>query len=212
MSIQAIGTEAIKMFEVFGWYSVLLVLGTTLLMIPVNELYKLIMKKESLQRLRKTISTISVFGVAIGVIALFTAMVTHHPITFNYLLASSLPCGFLAQGLWVIIKLTRDYGWTFVKWLFAKIFKTLASNKAFKKSLINLGINKSIVDVIADEILSIKVVDMSAYLKQEGELTAKLRTVLTGFVSAENIGEAVKICLDKVKSTIKVEKAPVEVK
>ena len=33
-----------------------------------------------------------------------------------------------------------------------------------------------------------------------------------GFVSAENIGEAVKICLDKVKSTIKVEKTPVEVK
>lgn len=212
MSIQAIGTEAIKMFEVFGWYSILLVLGTTFLMIPINELYKLIMKKESLQRLRKTISTISVFGVAMGVIALFTAMVTHHPITFSYLLASSLPCGFLAQGLWVIVKLTRDYGWTFIKWLFAKIFKTLASNKAFKKSLINLGINKSIVDVIADEVLAIKVEDMSAYLKQEGELTAKLRTELNGFVANENIGEAVKICLDKVKSTIKVEKAPVEVK
>lgn len=206
MSIDTLWAEATALFETFGWYSILLVVATTLVMIPVNQLFKVIMKKECLSRLRKTVSTLFVYVVAVGVIALFTWTVAKQPITFAYLIGASIPCGFLAQGLWVIIKLAKDYGWTFIKWLLAKIFTKTASNVEFKKTLANLGINKKVVEVIASEIKDIKVENMEQYLKQEGTLTAKIKAELNGFTAVENLENAVKLCLDKVKSSIKQEK------
>ena len=110
MSIDTLWAEAQLLFSHFGWYSLLLVAGTMLVMIPINILYKHIMKKESLQRLRKTISALSVYLVAMGVVALFTWTVVKQPITFTYLVGACIPCGFLAQVLWTIVKFIRDYG------------------------------------------------------------------------------------------------------
>ena len=76
------------LFEHFGWYSLLLVLATTLIMIPVNLLWKKVMKKESLERLRKTVSCLSVYVIALGLVAFFTGVVLRHELTFGYLLTS----------------------------------------------------------------------------------------------------------------------------
>ena len=53
--------EAKMLFDNFGWYSIILVVITTALMIPINILYKKLFKKDSLDRLRKTFSGVSVF-------------------------------------------------------------------------------------------------------------------------------------------------------
>ena len=48
MDFKVIFDNCSLLFEYFGWYSILLVLGTFTLMIPLNLLYKKIMKKEVL--------------------------------------------------------------------------------------------------------------------------------------------------------------------
>lgn len=184
------------LFKYFGWYSTLLILGTCLLMIPINCLYKHIMKKSSLERLRKTLSAITVYLVACGIVALFTA-ITHNEITYSYLMCSSLSCGFLAQVLWAIIKFAKDYG-------VMPIVKVVGQSKQFAKTLEKLGINKKIVDVIQKQIDNIKITN-EEYLQQEIEIAHKIRTQLSGFVEAEKLEEAVGLCINKVKSGVKIE-------
>lgn len=196
MSFEHILEEATLLFEYFGLFSLLLVLGTFLLMIPLNIVYKKIMKTQSLSRLRKVLSALSVYLVAMGLIALFTAVVIKKPVTFSYVASTSLPCGFLAQTLWTIIKFVRDYG-------FAPLVAKATQNKEFLAQLEELGVSKKLVNIILDNAQSYlndkNIKDLDTYTTKELELSNKIRSELTGFVTGD-INKAVITIVSKLKA------------
>lgn len=185
------------LFDYFGWYSFLLVLGTTALMIPINLLYKKIMKKECLQRLRKVLSSVTVYGVALGVVALFTATVIKAPLTGEYLLGASLSCGLLAMLLWSILKVVKDYG-------IAPILKSLAQSKELKNAMKELGLDKNLVDSIMSSVDNyLKDVNAKTFedvANEEININKDIRTKLSGFVKARDMDDIVNVLIENIKS------------
>lgn len=185
------------LFEYFGWYSVLLVLATFGLMIPLNLLYKKIMKKESLDRLRKIVSALSVYAVALGLIALFTGVVIKAPLTASYLFGATLPCGILAQILWALVKVARDYG-------LEPILKAIAQNKEAKAWIVSLGLEESFVNTImtsVDKYLEgVNATTFEDVVKQELALTQNLRQKLSGFVETKDLDPTIAKFMEKIKS------------
>lgn len=200
MNMDTLWQEAQLLFSHFGWYSLLLIACTMLVMIPINILYKHIMKKEGLQRLRKTVSAFSVYLVAMGVIALFTWTVVKEPITFTYLVATCLPCGFLAQVLWAMVKFVKDYG-------VEPVLSAIANSKAFSTGLKKLGVDAKIVSVIVKEVDNTKIATLEEYAKSELQIATKFRTQLNGFIETSNMEDAIKLCLTEIKAGIKEEKS-----
>lgn len=193
--------DASKMlFEHFGWYSLLLVLGTTLLMIPLNLLLKKIMKKDSLERLRKTTSALCVYAIAGGLVAFFTGVVLKEPLTISYLFSSCISCGLLSMLLWAIIKFVRDYG-------VLPIINVVLSNKEAKKWLKEYGISSALVDLInkkiEDYIKEKKIVSLNDYVNQELNIINQIKTQLNGFVANEKINDVVNNILQPIKDKLK---------
>lgn len=188
------------LFEHFGWYSLLLVLATTLLMIPINLLWKKIMKKESLERLRKTVSCLSVYLVALGLVAFFTGVVLKHPLTFGYLLTSCTSCGLLSMLLWAIIKFVRDYG-------VLPLVNVVLKNKEAKKWLKELGVDKTLISVInakVEKYLKEKnIVSLDDYINSELTIANQIRIQLNGFVANEKINDVVNNILQPIKAKLK---------
>ena len=192
--------EAKMLFENFGWYSICLVVITTCLMIPLNLLYKKLFKKDSLNRLRKTISAVSVFVVAFGIVAFFTGVVVKQPMTMSYLVASCSCCGSLSMVLWAIIKLIRDYGWM-------PIVNAIVESKKAKEWLKEVGINDKFLVAVTDKVKSymkekgIKTLD--AYVQKESEIIGQLRLQVAGFVTSENVHKTITNILQPIKSKLK---------
>ena len=186
------------LFEHFGWKSFLLVLATTLIMIPINMLYKKVFKKDNLDRLRKTLSCLSVYLVALGVVAFFTGVVLREAITFEYLLTSCTSCGLLAMLLWAVIKFVRDYGWL-------PIANLILENKKAKAWLVELGISEKLVEVLRDEIKS-KIGNkptLDEYLAKEQEIISHLRLQMSGFLTSDKINKAIENILRPIKDKLK---------
>ena len=188
------------LFEHFGWYSLLLVLGTTLLMIPLNLLYKKLMKKESLSRLRKTISCLSVYLVALALITFFTGVVLKEPITFGYLFTASMNCGLLSMLLWAIIKFARDYG-------VLPIVNVVLANKEAKKWLSEVGISSKLVDAITEKVKAYikekNIKSLDEYLQKETDIIGQLRLQVAGFVTSENVHKTITNILQPIKDKLK---------
>lgn len=184
------------LFDYFGWYALLLVAGVTLLMIPINLLYKKIMASDGLQRLRKTIvSPVTVYGLSLGFVALFTATIIKVPLTADYLFNATLPCMVLSMFLWAIIKIIKDYG-------FAPIIKAIANNRQAQKWISDLGLNKSVVDLIVKNInkylaeTDTKSVD--DVIAKSNEIDNLIRQHLGGFVSGD-----MTIAIDNIMDIVK---------
>lgn len=197
MDYKVVFDNCALLFEYFGWYSILLVIGTTGLMIPLNLLYKKIMKKDSLSRLRKIVSALSVYVIALGLVAFFTGVVVKQPITVSYLFSAMLPCGLLAQALWAVIKVIKDYG-------IAPIVKSIAQSKEAKQWMVDLGINESLVNTIMtriDNYLSnVNATTFEDVVAQETVIYQDLKNKLAGFVDATKLDEAATKILEQVKS------------
>lgn len=197
MDYKVVFDNCALLFEYFGWYSILLVIGTTGLMIPLNLLYKKIMKKDSLSRLRKVVSALSVYVVALGLVAFFTGVVVKQSITASYLFSAMLPCGLLAQVLWAVIKVIKDYG-------IAPIVKSIAQSKEAKQWMVDLGINESLVNTIMtriDNYLSnVNATTFEDVVAQETVIYQDLKNKLAGFVDATKLDEAATKILEQVKS------------
>ena len=185
------------LFDYFGWFSILLVVGTTGIMIPLNILYKKLIKKDSLQRLRKLLSSLSVYVVALGIVSLFTGVVIKAPLTIQYLIGSTLACGLLAMMLWSIIKVIKDYG-------VAPIIKSLAQSKEAKKALEDLGLDKNLVGTLMSGVDSyLKSVNATTFeqvVSQELAINRDLRIKLAGFVDSSNMDKTVGQLLEIIKS------------
>lgn len=197
MDYKVVFNNCALLFEYFGWYSILLVVGTTGLMIPLNLLYKKIMKKDSFSRLRKIVSALSVYVIALGLVAFFTGVVVKQPITASYLFSAMLPCGLLAQVLWAVIKVIKDYG-------IAPIVKSIAQSKEAKKWMVDLGINESLVNTIMtriDNYLSnVNATTFEDVVAQETVIYQDLKNKLAGFVDATKLDEAATKILEQVKA------------
>lgn len=192
--------EAKMLFEHFGWYAIFLVIITTVLMIPINMLYKKLFKKESLERIRKTVSSVSVFVVSFGIIAFFTGVILKEPITMTYLVASCSCCGSLSMVLWAIVKLIRDYG-------IAPILKAIAESKKAKEWLSEVGISQSLVNAITEKVKTYikdkKIVSLEDYIQKESDIIGQLRLQVAGFVTSENVHKTINNILQPIKNKLK---------
>lgn len=185
------------LFDYFGWYSILLVVATTGIMIPINMLYKKLMKTESLERLRKVVSALSVYVIALALIAFFTGVVVKEPITAGYLFSAMLPCGLLAQLLWAVIKVIKDYG-------IEPIIKSIAQSKEAKQWFVSLGLDEGLVDTIMTRIdnylKNVNASTLDDVVAQETILYQDLKNKLAGFVDNDNINETATKIIEQVKS------------
>jgi hypothetical protein len=188
------------LFEHFGWYSIFLVLGTTLLMIPVNMLYKKIMKKDGLERLRKTVSCLSVYLIALGLVAFFTGVVLKHELTFSYLFSGSMSCGLLSMFLWAVIKFVRDYG-------VLPVVKKVLETKQAKAWIKELGISENLISLIVKDVDKYvkenNIVSLNDYIAKEMNIANQIRTQLNGFVANDKVNEIVKNILQPIKAKLK---------
>lgn len=188
------------LFERFGWGSVVLVILTTAIMIPLNLLLKKLMNKDGLSRLRKSISAVLVFVVALGVVAFFTGVWLKQPLTIEYLCSSSINCGILAMLLWGVIKIVLDYGW-------APIWEAVLANKEAKAWLKEVGISNKLVDAVTDKVKSYmkekKILTLEEYLQKESEIIGQLRLQVAGFVTSENVHKTITNILQPIKKKLK---------
>lgn len=177
-----------SLFETFQYYSILLIVGVTSIMIPINILWKKAMKKESLERLRKTVSVLSVYVLSIAAVCLFT-LCTHTKLTFEYVSGASLSLGVCSQFLWFIIKLIRDFG-------FKRLIKFVSENVDWKKALKSFGakfnIDTKITDIIATEVenkylAEINADAVKAFTEHEKEMIASIYSKLSGFVETKDL-------------------------
>lgn len=200
MDYQKFFDTAKMLFEHCGVYSIILVLSTTILMIPVNMLYKKLMKKESLDRLRKTLSCLSVYLIALGLVAFFTGVVLKKPLTFDYLFTSCMSCGLLSMFVWAVIKFVRDYGWL-------PVFNAIVKNKEAKKWLKELGVSEALVSLVNTNIDKYikdnNIKSLDDYLKNEINIATQIRTQINGFVANDKVNEIVKNILQPIKSKLK---------
>lgn len=197
MEFENIWEQAKVLFQNFGWYSIALVAGTFLVMFGLNCLYKVIFRKESLSRLRKTLSAMSVYGVAMGLIALFTFTVLKKPISFEYVLGASLPCGMLAQTMWVLYKFIRDCG---IKPIIAKIKESGVIEKELKKLGLNNKLVKMIISQIDEYLKGQNVKTLDDYMKSEFVVSAKIAEYIKGFVAPEKSAEVLKLLKEKIRN------------
>lgn len=197
MDYKVVFDNCALLFDYFGWYSILLVVATTGIMIPINMLYKKLMKTESLERLRKVVSALSVYVVALALIAFFTGVVVKEPITAGYLFSAMLPCGLLAQLLWAVIKVIKDYG-------IEPIIKSIAQSKEAKQWFISLGLDEGLVDTIMTRIdnylKNVNASTLDDVVAQETILYQDLKNKLAGFVDNDKINDVATKIIEQVKS------------
>lgn len=192
MSMEAIFNNFGSLFKTFGWYSLLLIVGTVVIMFPVNLLWKHLMKKDNLSRLRKTTSFISVYIVALALISIFTAIFSIGSFTdYGYLSGSTLALGFCAQALYELIKLARDYG-------FNQLIKCISEKINWKKLLKDFGkknnVDTKLIDIIATEIEekylnNIDTSELEKIEKEESSIITDIHNKLNGFVETGKLDE-----------------------
>lgn len=180
-----------SLFETFQWWSVLLIAGVVVAMVPVNMLLKKLMKDEKVARLRKITAFLSVYVVAIAVVALFTAIATDTAITATYLFGASFALGFCAQFVWEIVKIIRDYGFKkFLVWLSRKIDEEKLIKQVSAKYGIDVKLVKGLVAEAKEQIKDIDTEEIDRVFKEDTEFMNSLKNRLETIVYAENLKDA----------------------
>lgn len=185
-----------QVFQAYGWWSLLLVLLTFGLMIPINLLVKKLFEKsisEPMDRLRKTISSGLVYVVAFALSYIYVAIFKVET-TAAIVFGNSLPVAVLAMGLWSVVKLARDGA---IKPLLKKYQDPV---KAKLKEI--TGVDAKIIDNIYGKLVEYvkdsDVENAEMVLNHEKELLLKSIDMLTGFtenVSSSDIASQLYECL-----------------
>lgn len=192
-----------SLFNIFGWWTIAFIVGLTMVMIPVNLLWKKVMKKEKLDRLRKTTSSLSVYVLALGAVAAFTAITHNHILLdFNYLAASTLSLGFCSQALWVVIKFVKEYGLSAIKALaegndWKKVIKDVVKVYNLDSKLTNVIITK--IETYLD---GIDGDNAQIFLDNEVKILNDLKSKLTGFIESEKVSDTATGIVNKIKETL----------
>lgn len=186
-----------QLFNEFGYWSIALIVATTLLMIPVNMLVKKIFSKntnESVVRVSKVSSQLLVFGISAVCITIF-CLIMKTPLSVNFVFANVLPCGFLSMVLWAVLKVARDMG-------IKPIIKIILESQTVKKALKEIKIDDKIKDAIFNKL--VELVENSdgenakLVIEKEMEIVNIATSMLSGFTDNPNavatqFAEALKI-------------------
>ena len=158
------------LFNAFQWWSLLLVVATVGIMYPVNLLWKKLMTKGDLARLRKIVAFASVYVVALIVVCVFTGIFSAESFAdAKYVFSSTIALGFCSQIVWELVKVIRDYGFKkFIAYLSEKIdwkktVKAVAKQYNVNTKLVNeiisqiekIYVNEENINTLIDERLSI---------------------------------------------------------
>lgn len=174
------------LWETFRWWSFLLVGITFVVMIPVNLLICKVFSKISnkneeatkrTDRLRKSISSIMVFGIAAVVITIFSLVhkdVLSAPFVFSNTLIVA-PLAMFFRALWKII---RDYGF---KPVVAVIWKSKEGQALLKKLNIDKAVAKNIINYIDTFLSESKGDELERIIESELVLTNDISVKLGGF-------------------------------
>lgn len=183
---EQIFTYGKQLYSWFGWWSVAIVCAVTLIMIPINLLIKKIFeraKSDSVVRIRKTISSLMVFVVAFGTLAL-ACLIFKMPFTFGFGLVGCVPTGALAMVVWAIIKVIVDCG-------IGPIISAVSKSKSVKKLLKSTGLDKDIVNAIyhkLDELVdNTDGENAQLVFSKSAEIIAKAESLLNGFTAEDNV-------------------------
>lgn len=115
--MENIFTYILKLRDVFGWWSLAIVSAVFLLMLPLNRCICAIFKRiaarlgasDSLERVRKTASSLTVFLLSAAAVAVFCALFLRvHDLVFVFI--NAVPVGVCAMLIRAIYKLIRDNG------------------------------------------------------------------------------------------------------
>lgn len=140
-----------EMFRHYGWWIFAIVGFTTLFMMPVNCLIKLAFKKtdnSSLQRLRKTLSSVCVYPVALGVLYLYQWLIGEHNYKFVEVITDVWYVGTLSMVLWFLIKIVLDVG-------IMPVVRKITSVPSFKKLLSSCGVDVKTATAVVNSVESL---------------------------------------------------------
>jgi len=171
-----------KIYSLFGLWALALVGLTFLIMIPINCGFTKLFAKGGLteikSRTRKLISSIMVFVIAGGVIALFTIAVAKCELNFDLIYQGAIPCGLLAMLLRAAYKFIRDVG-------LAPFLKAIAESKSFDNMLKDFNLDdlsKTIIkDYINNKLKDIDLSQIDNLIQAENTYISELAIRLTGF-------------------------------
>ena len=187
-----------QLFSSFGWWTLAVVGTSFLIMIPINLAIKAIFKKVSgttVDRIRKTIAQICVFGVSAGVITIF-ALIIPTELSAGFVFTNCVPCGALAMIVWAIVKLIRDTG-------FAPLISYLAQNKEIKNLLKEIPIDQDAIKVVYDKLCNlVKNTDgtnAEIVVNKANEIVARAKEMLNGFADVTSIADASQKLLQALK-------------
>ena len=148
MEIDTLIDNVKVLYGTYGWWSIAIVVVVMALMIPVNFGIKKAFEKqtdEKIVRLRKLISAVLVFVVAIAVLYFFEWVFGDHNYNIGYILTNCIPVALMTMVLWTIIKVIRDIGFLpFIRWISGK----LSESKYFKEMYAAIEIDDKIKDTI----------------------------------------------------------------
>ncbi len=200
-----------KAYALWGWWSLLIIGLTFLIMIGVNALVKFLFRKATssqMQGLRKALSSCSVFAVAIGVIYLFGAIDHRYGLcgdiqyTTGLVISNSAPVAFCAMSLWAIIKAVGRVGvLPLCKVIWDKI------RKPFQKILEQIPLDKNIRDSIfakLDEYLSKEAdtakVTVSEYISANTvAVNRNIAVMLSGFADTATVAKCTELFINAIK-------------
>ena len=190
------------LYHSYGWWALAIIGVTTLVMIPVNMLVKACFKKGeknvALVRLRKALSSISAYIVAIGALYLYEWLVPESlmrtPKTFSFLVLVEdvLSTGTSAMIAWWGLKLVRDIG---IKPILLKIAESTEGKKLLNELVKKSGIKKSVVESIVEEVETV-IKDCTS----DGSVTVDQYIAQHQDVLNQQAMHFVKLC-DKIEST-----------
>ena len=187
-----------SLFANYGWWALALVGATFLVMIPVNALIKVVFKNAKsteASRIRKTLSALFVYLVAMGVVAVAN-LILHIDTNIEFLFISCVPVGSVAMVVWAAFKFTRDLGFG---WLIKMLEKSGKIKEILKGLPLDNKIAFKIYNNLIEQIEKAKGENSQIVESKQVELTAMASSMLNGFVEAEKVSSTAAGIVDALK-------------
>lgn len=192
-----------ELYTLFGWWALAIVLTTVVCMIPINKGIKYLFNRLSLSteaksddttetkitqinRLRKVVSSICVFVVAIIVLYLFQWIFGTQNYNIEYILSNCIPIGMCAMFAWAIIKSIKEAGvLPVVSWIAEKLETTGYIDKLFENIPIDKKISESVYKMLKSKIATISTDETDSYFNDG--LYGDITSLLDVFNITENV-------------------------
>lgn len=192
-----------KLYSNFGWWALLIVAVVTALMIPTNigvkALFNLAVSStekstkleesvkttriQQIERIRKVVSSLVVFVIAIVVLYLFEWIFGSKNYNFSYIISASLPTGICSMFVWALIKAIKDIG---IVPVITKIAETLETSGYLSKLLASIDMDETTKKIIYEFIKD----KVNKYANGD---SAKVEEYLSSTSLANDVGNLIKL-------------------